>query len=166
MADSLVLKGVKDVRKHTGTEMVLTIPKRGGNTHQIKEWWRKGGSSTVYTGCTIFDVTVGGQTVKLVLATGGPNIEDCDIRIDHDGSFRFSFYQINEIQRAALFTENMELIEHYIFPSISGGKTVIVTPADGADRPTTTPETFTNSLTLDVEDNDYRELSTSSISLS
>lgn len=166
MADSLVLKGVKDVRKHTGTEMVLTIPKRGGNTHQVKEWWRKGGSSTVYTGCTIFDVTTGSGTVKLVLATGGPYIEDCDIRIDHDGSFGFSFYQINEIQRAALFTENMELIEHYIFPSISGGKTVIVTPADGADRPTTTPETFTNSLTAEVEEKDYREFSTSPISLS
>ena len=29
MADSLVLKGVKDVRKHTGTEMLLTNPRRG-----------------------------------------------------------------------------------------------------------------------------------------
>ena len=36
MADSLVLTGVKDVKKHTGTEMLLTRPKRGGDTHSIK----------------------------------------------------------------------------------------------------------------------------------
>ena len=34
MADSLVLTGVKDVKKHTGTEMLLTRPKRGGDTFQ------------------------------------------------------------------------------------------------------------------------------------
>ena len=39
MADSLILTGVKDVKKHTGTEMLLTRPKRGGDTHAIKEWW-------------------------------------------------------------------------------------------------------------------------------
>ena len=49
MADSLVLKGVKDVRKHTGTEMLLTNPRRGGNTHQVKEWWRKS-VNTTYAG--------------------------------------------------------------------------------------------------------------------
>ena len=40
MADSLVLTGVKDVKKHTGTEMLLTRPKRGGDTHALKEWWK------------------------------------------------------------------------------------------------------------------------------
>ena len=136
MADSLVLKGVKDVRKHTGTEMLLTNPRRGGNTHQVKEWWRKS-VNTTYTGCTIFDVTTGAGTVKLVLATG--KSEDCDIRIDHDGSFNFSFYQINEIERAALFTDAMELIEHYVFPSIAGGPVMTVTPPGGASRPSAPP---------------------------
>ena len=56
MADSLILKGVKDVRKHTGSEMVLVRPTRGGDTHQIKEWW-KSGVSTCYCSCTVFDVT-------------------------------------------------------------------------------------------------------------
>ena len=136
MADSLVLKGVKDVRKHTGTEMLLTNPRRGGNTHQVKEWWRKS-VNTTYTACTIFDVTTGVGTVKLVLATG--KSEDADIRIDHDGNFNFSFYQINEIERAALFTDAMELIEHYVFPSIAGGPVMTVTPPGGASRPSAPP---------------------------
>ena len=136
MADSLVLKGVKDVRKHTGTEMLLTNPRRGGNTHQVKEWWRKS-VNTTYTACTIFDVTTADGTVKLVLATG--KSEDTDIRIDHDGNFNFSFYQINEIERAALFTDAMELIEHYVFPSIAGGPVMTVTPPGGASRPSAPP---------------------------
>ena len=137
MADSLVLKGVKDVRKHTGTEMLLTNPRRGGNTHQVKEWWRVGGVNTTYTACTIFNVTTAVGTVKLVLATG--KSEDADIRIDHDGNFNFSFFQINEIDRAALFTDAMELIEHYVFPSIAGGPVMTVTPANGASRPSAPP---------------------------
>ena len=131
MADSLILKGVKDVRKHTGTEMLLVRPKRGGDTHQVKEWWRNGGASTCYCDCTIFNVTEGGDTVKLVLDTS----IDTDIRIDHNGSFDFSFYKINEIKRAALYTADFELIEHYVFPSISGGKIMIVTPAGAPSKP-------------------------------
>lgn len=137
MADSLILKGVKDVRKHTGTEMLLTNPRRGGNTHQVKEWWKSGGVSTTYTACTIFDVTTAAGVVKLVLATG--KSEDTDIRIDHDGNFNFSFYGINEIDRAALFTADMELIEHYVFPRIAGGKTMTVIPPGGASRPGAAP---------------------------
>ena len=87
--------------------------------------------------CTIFDVTTADGIVKLVLATG--KSEDADIRIDHDGSFNFSFYQINEIERAALFTDAMELIEHYVFPSIAGGPVMTVTPPGGASRPSAPP---------------------------
>ena len=127
MADSLVLTGVKDVKKHTGTEMLLTRPKRGGDTHAIKEWW-KSGVSKCYVECTIFDVTVGGNTVKLVLDTSmGTNV-----RIDHDGAFNFSFYGMNEVRRGALFTDAFEIIEHYVFPSISGGKIMTVTPPGAA----------------------------------
>ena len=131
MADSLVLTGVKGVKKHTGTEMLLTRPKRGGDTHSVKEWWKGGGVSTCYVECTIFDVTVGGDTCKLVLDSN----MSTNLRIDHDGAFNFSFYGINEIDRAALYTASMELIEHYVFPKISGGSVMTVVPAGAASRP-------------------------------
>ena len=51
MADSLVLTGVKDVKKHTGTEMLLTRPKRGGDTHSLKEWWKGSDLSKCYVEC-------------------------------------------------------------------------------------------------------------------
>ena len=131
MADSLVLAGVKDVKKHTGTEMLLTRPKRGGDTHSLKEWWKGGGVSTCYVECTVFDVTVGGDTCKLVLDSN----MSTNVRIDHDGSFGFTFFGSNEIRRGALFTDAYEIIEHYVFPSISGGKVMTVTPAGAADKP-------------------------------
>ena len=130
MADSLVLAGVKDVKKHTGTEMLLTRPKRGGDTHALKEWW-KGGAGKCYVQCTVFDVTVNGDTVKLALDTN----MSTNVRIDHDGSFGFNFYGINEVRRAALFTTSYELIEHYVFPVISGGKVMTVTPAGAPPKP-------------------------------
>ena len=130
MADSLVLTGVKDVKKHTGTEMLLTRPKRGGDTHALKEWW-KGGAGKCYVQCTVFDVTVGGDTCKLAIDTN----MSTNLRIDHDGSFGFSFFGINEVRRAALFTTDYQIIEHYVFPSISGGKVMTVTPAGAAAKP-------------------------------
>ena len=141
MADSLVLTGVKDIKKHTGTEMVRRSPKRGGDTFQLKRWWVEGGVSTVHVSATVFDVTTGAGTVKLALDTRG---EGSRIRIDHDGSFNFDFYGMGEISRAALYTEAFELIEHYVFPTISGGQTMTVTPAGAASRPTSEPaKTFT-----------------------
>ena len=131
MADSLVLTGVKGVKKHTGDEMLLTRPKRGGDSHSVKEWW-KSGVSTCYATCTIFDVTGPAGVVKLVLDTN----RGTNVRIDHDGSYNFTFIRPNEIKRAALFTEDMQLIEHYVFPAISGGKVMTVTPPGGAVRPT------------------------------
>ena len=137
MADSLVLTGVKDVKKHTGTEMLLTRPKRGGDTHSLKEWWKGNGVSTCYVECSVFDVTTGAGTVKLVLDSNNST----NVRIDHDGSFNFTFIGINEVARGALFTESYELIEHYVFPRISGGKVMTVTPAGGASRPSGPPPT-------------------------
>ena len=130
MADSLVLTGVKDVKKHTGTEMLLTRPKRGGDTHSLKEWWKVGGK-TCYVECTVFDVTVGGDTCKLAIDSS----MSTNLRIDHDGAFEFNFIGINEVKRAALFTDAYELIEHYVFPAISGGKVMTVTPAGAAAKP-------------------------------
>ena len=135
MADSLVLTGVKDIKKHTGTEMLLTRPKHGGDTHHLKEWWKGDGKGKCYVDCTVFNVTSAAGTVKLVLDTN----MSTNVRIDHDGSFNFSFYGINEVSRAALFTETYELIEHYVFPRISGGKIMTVTPAGGAVRPVVAP---------------------------
>ena len=140
MADSLVLTGVKDVKKHTGTEMLLTRPKRGGDTHSVKEWWKAGGVSTCYAECTVIDVTAGGNTVKLVLDTN----MSTNVRIDHDGAFGFTFYGSNEIRRGALFTSDFALIEHYVFPSISGGQVMTVTPAGSADKPGSDPITIGN----------------------
>ena len=142
MADSLVLTGVKDIKKHTGTEMLLTRPKRGGDTHSLKEWW-KVGPNKCYVMCTVFDVTSGGTTVKLALDTSNST----NVRIDHDGSFNFSFYGINELSRAALFTDAFELIEHYVFPRISGGKIMTVTPPGAAAKPGTGPAPITGVVT-------------------
>ena len=140
MSDSLVLTGVKDVRKHTGTEMLRLNPKGGGDTFHLKRWWVEGGVSTVYVDATVFNVTTGAGTVKLALATS----MSTNVRIDHDGSFNFAFIGVNELSRAALYTDTFELIEHYVFPSISGGKVMTVTPAGGADRPSAAPaKTFT-----------------------
>ena len=130
MADSLVLTGVKDVKKHTGTEMLLTRPKRGGDTHSLKEWWKVGGK-TCYVECTVFDVTTPAGTCKLAIDSN----MSTNVRIDHDGTFEFTFIGINEVKRAALFTDAYELIEHYVFPAISGGKVMTVTPLGAALRP-------------------------------
>lgn len=147
MADSLVLTGVKDVKKHTGTEMLLTRPKRGGDTHSIREWW-KAGASKCYVECTVFDVTTADGTVKLAIDSN----MSTNLRIDHDGSFNFTFFGSNEVRRAALFTTGYELIEHYVFPAISGGKVMTVTPANAADRPAgappPTPDTTIDSVSV------------------
>ena len=141
MADSLLLTGVKDVRKHTGTEMLRLNPKGGGDTFSLKRWWVAGGISTCYEPCTVFNVTTAAGTVKLALAT---KAEGSRVRIDHDGSFNFSFIGAGEISRAALFTDTFEIIEHYVFPNISGGKVMTVTPAGAASRPSAGPaKTFT-----------------------
>ena len=81
--------------------------------------------------CTVFNVTTAGGTVKLVLDTSAGT----NVRIDHDGSFNFTFYGINEVRRGALFTDAYELIEHYVFPVISGGQVMTVTPPGAASKP-------------------------------
>lgn len=144
MADSLVLTGVKDIKKHTGTEMLRLNPKGGGDVFKLRRWWVEGGVSTTYVTATVFQVTGGGGTVKLAIDTS----VSTNLRIDHDGSFNFSFFNINEVSRAALFTDDFELIEHYVFPKISGGKIMTVTPADAASRPSTGPDTTLGTVTL------------------
>lgn len=135
MADSLVLTGVKDVKKHTGTEMMRLSPKGGGDTFRLKCWWLNGQVSTTYVTATVFNVTTAAGTVKLAIdSSAGTNL-----RIDHDGAFNFTFYHPNEVSRAALFTDDFQLIEHYVFPKISGGQIMTVTPPGAAVRPTAPP---------------------------
>ena len=135
MADSLVLKGVKDVRKQTGSEFLRLNPPRGGDTFKIKRWWTPGTVSTVYESCTLFQVTQGGLVCFLAV----PTEESSSIRIDVAADFAFSFYDIARIKRAALMTDGMEVIEHYAFPAISGGKIMTVTPPGAPERPSTAP---------------------------
>ena len=142
MSDSLVLKGLKDVRKHTGSEMLLMNPKRGGNSYPVKKWWAANASQTTYVGCSVFKVTQAGLSVYLAIDTA----EMTTIRVDSEAAFVFNFYNIHQISRAALFTDSWELIEHYAFPKISGGKIMTVTPPGAPVRPSGgSPISFTSS---------------------
>ena len=135
MSDSLTLKGAKDVRNQKGSELQLVRPLRGGDFHQIKRWWNTKGNSTVYASCSVFKVSTAAGVVNLALDTQ----EVSNIRIDHDGSFNFSFFNISQIDRAALFTQDFEIIEHYMFPKIAKGPVTTVVPPGAATRPTPAP---------------------------
>ena len=131
MADSLVLKGVKDIRKQTGYEMKRLNPKRGGDQFQIARWWTPGAKGVVYASCTVLRVSTTNGFVKLVIDTKPESI----VKIDHDGEGNFIFSGINELERAALYTDDMKIIEHYAFPAISGGPIMTVIPQGAALRP-------------------------------
>jgi len=130
MADSLILAGVKNISKHTGKELRLTRPKRGGDTHKIKEWWHTT-NGVQYIDCTIFDVIANGEIMKLAIASG----DGTYIRIDHDGKLNFNFYGARGVTRAALLTSDLELIEHYVLPTMSGGKVMTVKPQGAVEKP-------------------------------
>lgn len=146
MSDSLVLKGVKDVSHHTGTEMRRLNPKGGGDTFQLKRWWIVGGKSTVYTDATVFDVTTGVGTVKLALATN----MSTNIKIIHDGSFVFTFGDNNnEVNQIGLFTDAFELIEYYVISKQAGEPIVTVVPPGSAVRPVApVPISFTTTSSI------------------
>ncbi len=131
MSDSLVLKGLKDVRKHKGSEMLLQRSKRGGDVYPVKKWWALNASQVTYAPCSVFKVTQNGLSAYLAITTA----DFSSVRIDSSEGFTFNFYGIHHINRGALFNENWELIEHYVFPKISGGKIMTVTPAGAARRP-------------------------------
>ena len=143
MADSLVLTGSRQVTKHAGNEMQRHDAPRGGNTWQIPRWWAKG-NGVVYTDCTVFKVSAGGSSTYLAVEASS----SVNLRIDHDGSYGFTFSQFNEVSRAALFTDAWAIIEHYVFPSISGGKVMTVVPAGAAGKPGTTVTGPAGSVTL------------------
>lgn len=131
MADSLVLKGFKEVKKHTGSEMKLQCPK-SGYEFPVKKWWAVNAGSVQYASCALFKVTVNGNSVLLAIDASALST----VRIDHDGNFNFNFYICSGVSRAALMTEDRQVIEHYVFPKISGGKIMTVIPPNAALRPT------------------------------
>lgn len=130
MADSLILSGVKGVSKHTGKDLLLTRPKRGGDTHKIKEWWHAT-NGVQYVDCTIFDVTANGQKAKLAVAS----TDTTSLRIDHDGELNFDFYGARSVSRVALFNQELKLIEHYVLPAMSKGKVMTVKPLGTEEKP-------------------------------
>tara|TARA_R100001224_G_scaffold67319_1_gene40613 strand:+ start:689 stop:1369 length:681 start_codon:yes stop_codon:yes gene_type:complete len=123
MADSLVLKGVKVLQNHTGSEMKLAYCKRGGDTHMLKRWWTPHAKNTVYVPCTVLDVSTSSGNVKLAVETRS----DSSICIKHDGNSHFEFSGSNGISRMALFNYDFKLIESYEISPNPGGK-VKVTP--------------------------------------
>jgi len=144
MSDSLVLKGAKDVRKQKGSELLLLRPKRGGDFHQVKKWWATNPNTTIYVGCSVFKVTTGAGTAYLAIDTN----EMSTIRIDHDGSLNFSFFILAQVSRAALFTEDWKIIEHYMFPKIAKGPVTTVIPPGAAVKPSAAPVVTIGSVTV------------------
>ena len=146
MSDSLVLKGVKDVSHHTGTEMRRLNPRGGGDTFQLKRWWIVGGKNTVYTDATVFDVTTSVGTVKLALATN----MSTNIKIIHDGNFVFTFGDNStEVNQIGLFTDTFELIEYYVIPAQAGNPVITVDPPGSASRPVApVPLSFTSTSAI------------------
>ena len=118
MADSLRFKGAKSVTQHTGTEMRLTRPKRGGDTHQVLQWWGVK-HRALYVDAAIFEVTTDFGTVNLVLPV---DPETTELRIIHDGSGNFSFPYNRAIDRVAVYSTDMTTFyKEYQFSRISGG---------------------------------------------
>ena len=121
---------MKGISKHVGDELMLTRPKRGGDTHKLKEWWH-GTKGTQYVDCSVFNVTALGDTFKLAVASSNGTF----VRVEHDGKLNFNFYSSRSVSRIALFTKDFEIIEHYVLPSMSGGKVMTVKPANAVAKP-------------------------------
>lgn len=118
MSDSLMFKGAKSVSKHTGSEMSLVRPQRGGDIHQVKRWWGLK-QTALYTGCAIFKVVADFGTIKLAIPTDN---ETTSMHIRHDGSGGFSFSNIRGCDRVGVFSEDMSTFyREYQFSRISGG---------------------------------------------
>ena len=130
MSDSLMFKGVKSITKHTGSEMSLVRPQRGGDIHQVKRWWGLK-QTALYIGCAIFKVEADFGTVKLAIPTDN---ETTSMHIRHDGSGGFSFSSIRGCDRVGVFSEDMSTFyREYQFSRISGGailtRTAVAYPA-------------------------------------
>ena len=134
MADSLILKGVHDIRKHTGDDLALIRPKGSANAqHSLKKWWINGQVSTQYVKATVLSAKTTNGTVKLAVETSPSSV----IRIDYDGAAFAAddFIGVNGVDHVGVFTEDFELIEYYIMPRLAGGAVTKVTPSGAASYP-------------------------------
>tara|TARA_B100000073_G_scaffold58584_1_gene43513 strand:- start:500 stop:889 length:390 start_codon:yes stop_codon:yes gene_type:complete len=116
MADSFILKGVKDVVKNTGTAVRLNPP-RGGDTFKFPKWWAKK-QVQQYVESTIFKMfTDGGQEFRLVV----PSSSNTELKVVHDGNGNFTFPQWRGVDRVAICDTDNSLLVEYQFPSIVKG---------------------------------------------
>ena len=155
--EKLTLRGVRDIKNHVppievttdadGNEIRTPLTRQikklgapGGRTSfYLKRWWLNG-VSTTYTDATVFSITTDAGTVKLAIDSSIST--NLGITVEKD-TFDVIFSIFNEVERAALFTDSWQLIEHYVFPKISGGKVMTVIPAGAASRPISGPPATT-----------------------
>ncbi len=119
MADSLFFKGERIVTKHTGKDLTLLNPKRGGNTHLFKQWWNPK-NKVQYVKCAIFGASMSnGSSVRLVIPVEKELVE---LAIKYDGDGGFSFPSYLGVERVAVVADGSnDLIHEFQFPAISGG---------------------------------------------
>lgn len=130
MADSLRFKGAKDITKRIGSGMRLVRPKRGGDTHQVKQWWGLK-QTCLYTNAAIFNVTTDFGSVQLIIPV---DTETTELQIRHDGSGNFTFPYNRACDRVAVYSADRSVFyKEYQFSKISGGamvtRTVTAYPA-------------------------------------
>ncbi len=118
MADSLYFKAARTVTKHTGTDLTLVNPKRGGNTHLFPQWWDKKGQ-VQYLDCAIFNVSYTNGDIRLVIPID-PESTELDIRYADNGDFTFPYYRAVD-RVAVVAADSTELLFEYQFSKISGG---------------------------------------------
>ena len=118
MADSLRLKGARSVTKHTGGEMKLRRPARGGDVFKVPTWWNL--KHTVqYTSAAIFNVISTRGTLALVVPI---DPETTDILVKHDGTGEFTFPKALGVDRVAVMSADLgTFYVEYQFSKISGG---------------------------------------------
>ena len=144
MADSLYFTAPRSVTAHTGTNLQLMIPPRGGNTWQFPQWWDK--KQTVqYIDCAIFKITDrSGADLRLVVPIDPANTE-LSILYQADDNFVFGYYR--GVRRVAVVPiDATDVLVEYQFPAISAGSILkrTITPLPGPSE-TITGVTVTGS---------------------
>lgn len=119
MADKLTLHGATDIRKHAGTDIHRVNPKRGGSTHQIRQWWSMNAKNIAYVECLVFLVDRGDGALKLAV----PITDSTRLTIAYDGADDFTFSGILDVDRIGVFdASDFSLCQEYLLPHIVGGK--------------------------------------------
>ncbi len=132
MADSLKLVGTKRVAGQTGSDLTISTPLRGGDQHLVRRWWNDNKNSALYVNCTKFLVSRAAGDVVLMV----PSSSDTRLSISFDGDTAWTFGPIDRaVSRVGVFTSDLNLIEEYVFPVISGGKVMKTIPAGAASYP-------------------------------